>query len=176
MSALWRKSAASLLAAFLLTVVLGNGMVAAQSPLPSVASFDLCLRGGDVDAGTVAVGQTITVTLCGPFAPGSTETVTVNGESLGTAVAGANGAVMVVISITSRNCGANKVVATGPDMAGAIVMSSGTYSVMCKRAASAGPLAFTGANVFKALLAALLLIAAGAGLVIAQRRRSSGAR
>jgi hypothetical protein len=171
-----------------LTTVLGGGFAAGQTGYPPTTTTPVLCTGGNASAGTVAVGTTITFTLCGPFKPGTTVTVTVNGGAPSTKTANANGSVTVVLTVTSTssglvndpvkvdiNCGANNVVATGTSPTGAAATSTGTFTVNCAPATSPGGLAFTGANIFKFLAAALLLIAIGAALVLAQRRRRSHA-
>jgi hypothetical protein len=144
--------------------------------------------GGNANAGTVVVGTTVTFTLCGAFQPGSAVTITVNGEAAGTKTANANGSVTIVITITTStsalvndpvkvevNCGANNVVATGTSPTGGAAASTGAFSINCAPTTPSSGLAFTGANIFKFLAAALLLIAIGGALVLAERRRRSHA-
>jgi hypothetical protein len=136
---------------------------------------------GDVNAGIVAVGKTITFTLCGGYS-GAPVTITVNGTSAGTKTP-VNGAVTVVVTVVSQTvlqindpinvaavCGTNQVVTSGTGTPGA---STGTFTVACTTAVAGngGGLAFTGANILRFLLAALVLIAAGTALVLFQRRR-----
>jgi hypothetical protein len=170
--------------AVLFSSAFGGGLAAAQTGYPptTTASSALC-AGGGANAGVVKIGATVTFTLCGPFRPGSAVALTVDGDVAGVKTANANGAVTVVITITSSttalvndpikvdvNCGANNVIATGTSPTGTTVVSTGTFSITCAPTTSGG-LAFTGANISKFLAAALLLIAVGVALLVAERRR-----
>jgi hypothetical protein len=139
---------------------------------------------GNVNAGNVSVGQTVTFTLCGDFAPGASVTVTVNGV-LAITKTPTNGAVVVVVTVVSQTllavddpvnvaavCGINTVTATGATATGGTGNSTGTFNLLCTSTTTTkGGLAFTGANVMRFVLAALALIVIGALLVFFQRRR-----
>jgi len=166
----------------LLGTVTGGGMAYGQTtPTYSPGTSVPACTSGAADAGSVAPGQTATFNLCGVFKPGSNVILTVDGQAAGTKVASSAGVVPVVITVTSAttasvndpvivnvNCGANTVVATGTGPSGGT--QTGTFAVPCAATTASG-VAFTGANVMKGLLVALLLIAVGAALVLAQRRR-----
>lgn len=149
---------------------------------------------GSVDAGSHLVGERFTLTLAPTcvFDPGSSVTVTVNGQAVGTKVASSSGTVNVTITITSATqlsiddpilvssqCGRNTVVATGTSsVAASAVTQSASFTVSCPAAtasATTGTVAFTGANIAKWSAAALVLVAAGFGLVaLSRRRRANG--
>ncbi len=132
----------------------------------------------------MSVGQTITFTLCGNFAPGAAVTITVNGTIVFTK-APTNGAVVVVITIVSQSvaqvgdpvnvaiaCGANAVTATGAAAGGGTGTSTGNFNLVCtSTTTTSSGLALTGANVLLALGIAMVLIVLGALLVVFQRRR-----
>jgi hypothetical protein len=190
-----RHKLAALIGAVLLcsTVLLTGGSASAlSSPVPTQATcYPLstcptvppCVV-GNVNAGTVTVGKTITFTLCGDFAPGSSVTITANGVVVFTKTPSA-GAVTVVVTVTSQTvmavgdpvnvaatCGTNTIVATGPSAAGGTGMSTGTFTLLCtSTGTTTGPLALTGTNVMIALLIALALIGFGVLLVVLQRKR-----
>ena len=186
MSTLRHRFAAVLGLAVLLTTVLGGGMAAGQTGYPPTTTTPVLCAGGNATAGTIKIGTTITFTLCGTFKPGSTVSVVVDGNPPATKTANGDGSVTVVITVTSGsagtlndpvkialNCGANNVVATGTSPSGGAAASTGTFSIDCTPTTTSGGLAFTGANIFKFLAAALLLIAIGGALVLAERRRRS---
>jgi hypothetical protein len=189
-----RHKMAALVGAVLIcsTVLLSGGPASAQSsavprqncyPLSSCPPTPPCTV-GSVSAGVVVVGQTITFTLCGDFAPGASVTVVVNGTTVFTKTA-TNGAVVVVITVASQTilqvddpvnapaiCGNNAVVATGAKVGGGSSSPTGTFQLTCTSSTgSKGGLAFTGTNVMLGLLVALGLIALGTVLVVLQRRR-----
>jgi hypothetical protein len=163
-------------------VFLLGGAAQAQS-YPPGTSVPSCTV-GNVNAGSISVGQTVTFTLCGNFAPGAAVTVTVNGVSVFTK-APTNGAVTVVITVKSSTvlavddpvnvaavCGVNTAVATGATVGGGSASSSGTFNLVCTSSTTTSSgLAFTGTNVIEALLVAFALIVIGALLVVFQRRR-----
>ncbi len=177
MATLRYRFVATLAAAVLWAVFLGSALAAAQSAYPPAPPTTIACAGGDVDAGTVAVGQSITVTMCGPWQPGSPVGVVVGTAPADTVTAGGDGA--VTITMTPRTCGPDRAVATGPGAVAnsgtATATATATFSVTCAPARSKGVLATTGADIAKLLLAALVLIVAGAALVMAHRRRA-GAR
>lgn len=165
------------------TVFLGAGAAVAQTGYPPGTSVPACTV-GNVNAGNVSVGQTITFTLCGNFAPGASITVTVNGAVVLTKTP-TNGAVVVVVTVVSQTlltvddpvnvaavCGTNTATATGAAATGGTANSTGTFNLLCTSTTTTkGGLAFTGANVMRFVLAALALIVIGALLVLFQRRR-----
>lgn len=162
-------------------VLLTGGVAGAQTGYPPGTTTVPACVAGNVNAGNVAVGQTITFTLCGNFTAGTTDTITVNGAVVLTKTP-TNGADVVVVTITSQTvaavgdpvnaaivCGTNTVTATGPGTPGT---SSGTFNLECATpTTTSSGLAFTGANVLMGLLIALVLIVVGALIVIFQRRR-----
>jgi len=171
------------------TVVLAGGAAFAQTGgYPPPTTLPLCTAGG-VNAGNVAVGQTVTFTLCGNFAAGATVSLTVNGTSVDVTKTPVNGAVTVVITAVSNTvlevndpvdvaaaCGTNTVVATGSGNPGT---ATGTFDLLCSTTAttvastatSSSALALTGAHVIELLIIAALLIGLGAVLVAWNRRR-----
>jgi hypothetical protein len=177
------KLAALLGAVAVFSTVFLLGAVAQAQSYPPGTSVPSCTP-GDVNAGNVSVGQTVTFTLCGDFAPGAAVTVTVNGVAALTKTP-TNGAVVVVITVTSQTvlavsdpvnvaaiCGSNSAVATGAKMGGGTGSSTGTFNLVCTTTTTTSkPLAFTGANILMAVLIAFALIVLGALLVAFQRRR-----
>ncbi len=147
---------------------------------------------GTQDAGNHAVGDTFTVTLSPVclFAPGSSVAIVVNGISVTSKTADNSGFVSVTIKVNSQSelliedpvsvggqCGANRVVATGPSaVAGARVDQTATFGILC--AATAAPkatagVAFTGANILRWTAIAVALVLLGSLLIVADRRRRS---
>lgn len=170
------------------TMFFMGGTALAQTGYPPGTTIPPGCTSGAVNAGAVTVGQTITFTLCGPFAPGAMVTLTLDGQAVGSKQAAANGTVVMVVTITKQNeasindpvlaaivCGTNTATATGTNAAGATVTASGTFNLNCTAAPTTtttnGGLALTGANILKALLVAVALIGLGVLLVTAQRRR-----
>jgi hypothetical protein len=175
------------------TVLLFGGSAGAQSsavpmqtcgyPIGTCPTTPPCTP-GNASAGNVVVGQTITFTLCGDFAPGASVAVTANGTFVFSKPP-TNGAVVAVVTVVSQTllhvddpanapaiCGTNAVVATGAKIGGGTATSTGTFNLVCTSSTTTkGGLAFTGANVMLALLIALALIVVGTTLVIFQRRR-----
>ena len=165
------------------SVFLAGSVAGAQTGYPPGTSVPACTV-GNVNAGNVSVGQTVTFTLCGNFAPGATVTVTVNGAVTLTKTP-TNGAVVVVITVVSQTvlavddpvnvaavCGVNTATATGAAATGGTGQSTGTFNLLCTSTTTTkSGLAFTGTNVFRFLLVAFALIVIGALLVVLQRRR-----
>ena len=150
-------------------------------------------HGIDIDAGVVVVGQTITFTLCGPFLPGVTLTISLDGRVVGVKIASGNGAVTIVITITSIRsglihgllrapigCGKNVIVAVGAGVTSAVAVRHGTFTLRCPAADGRAPVALNGTKisrnlnqspvVYESLLAALLLLSVGGGLLFARRK------
>ncbi len=175
------------------TVLLYGGPASAHSsalPMQQACGYPLsacppappCVV-GNADAGSVTVGQTITFTLCGNFAPGAAVSIAVNGAVVLTKPP-TNGAVVVVITVVSQSllhvddpvnaaavCGSNTVVASGASAAGGTGTSTGRFNLSCTSTTTKSGLALTGANVMLGLLLAAALIIVGAVLVVFQRRR-----
>jgi hypothetical protein len=147
---------------------------------------------GSVNAGSHNVGDSFRVTLAPTcvFTPGAAVTVTVNGQAVGTKTATANGTVSVAITVVSSTqvsiddpvsvtaqCGSNSVVGSGPSsVANSNVTQSASFTINCPAStatASKGTVAFTGANIAKWSAGALVLVAAGFGLVLISRRRKT---
>jgi len=148
---------------------------------------------GVQDAGTHQIGETFQVTLSPVclFDPGTNVGVTVNGQTVGTKVVDANGAITVTIRVVSATelsiddpvsvrgqCGQNNVVGNGPSAtAGRNVAETAIFNVACPGPGGgvarpvSGRVAFTGANIAKWAAVALALIGIGAVLVVANRRR-----
>lgn len=141
-----------------------------------------------VDAGAHAIGSSFSFVLGCPFDPGSTVTITVNGQTVGTKTADASGAVTVNVTVVSQTvlqindpvtapgqCGPNSVVATGPAN-GSTGSITGGFTVLCPAGVvTAVPrrgVAFTGANILRWGAVAMLLVAVGAVLIVADRRRA----
>lgn len=168
-----REVAAIVAVAVTWCAVLGSGRAIAQTGYPPAPPTTVMCSGGDVDAGTVSLGQTITVTLCGPFQPGAVLAATLNGGlGLGTAPTTADGVGAVTITIRARKCGLNKVIVTGPGSTTTTAVRTATFYVMCARAPIAGVLPFTGGNIVVFLLVAALLIGVGALTLTVYRRRT----
>jgi len=143
---------------------------------------------GTVDAGAHAIGSTFSFVLGCPFEPGSTVTITVNGTTVGTKTADASGAVTVNVTVVSQTqlsindpvsapgqCGPNTVVATGAAN-GATGTNTAGFTVLCPAGvvtpSPRSGVAFTGANVLRWGAIAMVLVAVGAFLIIADRRRA----
>jgi hypothetical protein len=136
--------------------------------------------GAGSGGGTVAIGATLNVEACG-YRAGSTVNVSIDGQAATTTIAKATGCGRISIKpVSSTNavvsgidpaitCGANNAVFTGVSSAGASISQTVGFSINC--AVSAG-IVFTGANISKWLLAALVLLALGALILLAERRRS----
>jgi len=146
--------------------------------------------GDSGNLGSVNVGSTIVVNLrpeCLFSPPGSAVSIVVNGENAGTKPAKADGSVDVSINALSATrlavnpevsgrCGRNDISATGPsEAARRNVTQVGNITVVCPTSVAATPVrgrvAFTGGNILRWGGVALFLVAIGAGLVIADRRR-----
>ena len=150
---------------------------------------------GSQDAGAHAIGSSFSVVLAPTCAlsPGALVSIVVNGQAVGTKAAAANGTVTVNVTVASATqliindpvtvagqCGTNTIVATGPSAAagGATVTQTATFTVLCPTGVavatpvSRGRVAFTGANVLRWGAVALVLLAVGALLVVADRRRA----
>jgi hypothetical protein len=141
---------------------------------------------GNQQGGSHVLGEEFTTEGCG-FAPNSTETLTVDDQAAGTKKADANGCITVRIKIISSTkadvndpvrvtirCGSNDWTATGPAGSGTGQFRLVTaFDVACT--ARSGGTAFTGANVARWTLVAIVLIVLGGGLVLADRRRTQQA-
>lgn len=184
MSIIFRKLAALTAAVLGVSTVFFAGSALAQTGYPPGTSLPTCTV-GDINAGSLAVGQTAVFALCGPFAPGASVSVTVDGTAVFSKTP-VNGIVTVTVTRTSTTvvavgdpvnvatvCGSNSVTATGPGSSGATATANGTFVIQCAATTTttSSGLAFTGANVMLALGVATILIAAGALLVVFQRRR-----
>jgi hypothetical protein len=155
------------------------------TPYPGQA----CNRNSTSDLGTMAVGQVRTFTLTPNcvFTNGTPVTKSVNGTNVGTQNASAAGSVTVEVNAVSQTqlsiddpvivpavCGTNRIVATGASAAagGATVTHTGTFTLTCAATGTPpGGLSRTGQNLVRWSIAAAALIAVGAFLVIADRRR-----
>jgi hypothetical protein len=151
---------------------------------PPGTSVPTCVA-GNVNAGNLVVGQTVTFTLCGNFAAGASITVNVNGVSHVFTKTAVNGAVVVVVTVVSSTvlavgdpvnvaatCGTNTVVATGAAASGETTSVTGTFNLVCTSTTTTGNgLALTGTNAVIGILTAVGLIIVGALLVVFQRRR-----
>lgn len=141
---------------------------------------------GTHDGGTAHVGRTLVLEACG-FAPGSSVHVVVNGTDVGNKTADRVGCIHVRIRIVSATRGlvddpvpvtlkatGNTVVASGKSSAGAAVSQTVTFGVQAAQSHGRGPgnMAFTGANVIRWSAVALSLLAVGAGVLLADRRRA----
>lgn len=166
----------------LLAVIVGLAFV-----VPAAPAFAQTSGGSGtptvVNCGSAAVGATDSCTI-GGFPPGATVTVTVNGTGGLTKTADSSGNIHITIQITSQTtgilgdpvnvtiqCGTNTIVATGGG-----VTQTGTFTETCPAATpvTAAPtsnVAFTGANILRWTLAAAALLAIGAFMVWASRRR-----
>ena len=146
------------------------------------------LVGDSGNLATGSVGQTLTLTLTPEclFTPGSTVSITINGQAAGTKIANADGSVTVTVNILSTtllginpnvpgHCGVNEVSSNGPsENAGQNVTQIGRFTVLCPAAAAQpvrGRVAFTGGNILRWCGVALFLVAVGGALVMADRRR-----
>jgi len=148
---------------------------------------------GVQDAGNHQIGETFQVTLLPVclFDPGANLAISVNGQTVPSKVADANGAVTVTVRVVSATelsiedpvsvrgqCGQNNVVGTGLSAtAGRNVTQTAVFNVVCPGPGGgvatpvSGRVAFTGANIAKWAAVALALIALGAVLVTLNRRR-----
>jgi hypothetical protein len=134
---------------------------------------------GNQDVGTAVLGETVTRELCG-FAPNSAVQISVNGSSVTTMTADANGCVTVHFKVTSTSvvevegltavarCGANELLATGSQSGGAAVNQTVTFDVAC---GGSGQTAFTGANIVRGALTGAALVGVGVLTVLGGRRR-----
>jgi hypothetical protein len=152
--------------------------------------------------GTATIGSTITLTLqptC-VWTPNSAVQVLVNGESVGTKTADANGFVTVRITVLDDEtlsvddpvlvpaiCGTNTVVGRGTSTvaSGNVVTHQATFTLICEEEEEEGEeeevkdvkvpvakrLAFTGSNLEELLAVGLLLVVGGATVIVAARRR-----
>ena len=156
------------------------------------------------DVGTVNIGQTFVVQVAPQcvFTPGAAVTVTVNGVNIPGKVAGANGAVLVEVTVVSATqlsiddpvltpafCGVNTVTARGPSTAagGQQVTQTATFTVNCAATTTGGTtgtttgaatpitgrLSLTGSNTLRFVAIALALLAVGSLFAVAGRRRKA---
>lgn len=152
---------------------------------------------------TCAVGQTCTYSM-GGFPPGASVTISVNGTPAAVVTADANGFVTFTVTVSDPHisinggpaisvpAGANTISLSGGAVTQSFtlnVVSSTTPTTAATGAAggsggssstgsarSTGALAFTGADIAATVVGGLALLAVGTVLVVATRRRSSGAR
>jgi|GEM_PF-2886396 len=181
-----------------LMALLMSGALVSLAPVASAQTGyppALCTTANTaISAGTHNVGSTFTVRLTPVcvWDPGVAVAVTVNGQSIGTKVADASGAVGVTVTVVSAtqlsvddpiavaaHCGANNVSGTAPSSAAqANVSATATFNVACPGAVAAptrSGVAFTGANIARWGLIGLGLLAIGSLLVIGARRRRGAA-
>lgn len=128
----------------------------------------------------VSVGGTATPSLCG-FAPGSTVTLTIDGQPIGSLTAGSDACVTFPVSVLSTSksqvlgltiattCGANSVSGSGTGASGSATTASTSFSVIC--ATSSTGIVFTGSNSSRDLKFGGGLFLIGALVVFAFRRR-----
>ncbi|MCL9663704.1 ExeM/NucH family extracellular endonuclease [Curtobacterium albidum] len=138
-----------------------------QAPAaPSASSLTGANRGGVTAPASARAGETITVGV-GSALAGQRVSVWLYSDPvlLGTAVVAADGTVRVTIP-PSTATGQHRLAVTAAD--GSLV---GWTDIRIDPAT--GELAFTGAELTGGLVAALLLLAAGTGLVVARRRRAA---
>ncbi|NNN21391.1 MAG: hypothetical protein HKL80_05235 [Acidimicrobiales bacterium] len=137
-----------------------------------------------IQQGSFTSGKVINIQSSG-YAPGSTVAITLNGVSLGTAVADASGTVTETITVDT-------VTSTG----GTVSINGKTYNVSLTNnnltvvgsapnstqltvqnifglTSSSGGLAFTGINVLRWSIVIVALLVIGGGLIVFERRRSS---
>ncbi len=153
---------------------------------------------GVQDAGSHQIGETFKANLLPVclFNPGSNVNVTVNGQAVGAKVAAADGSITVTVRVVSATelaiedpvsvsgqCGPNTIVGNGPSAtAGRNVTQTANFTVICPGVNGPGgnggavtpvkgSVAFTGANIAKWALVALVLIGVGGLLVALNRRR-----
>jgi hypothetical protein len=133
------------------------------------------------DIGLERPGHPFTAEACG-FQPGSTVNVSFNGGSAGTATVDSSGCVHVAGEVLAAcpqvringivftgHTGANSIVNSGTGSNGASRTVTVKFNISC--AAGSGT-ARTGANILRWVIAALALIAVGAFLIVADRRRA----
>ncbi len=138
-----------------------------QAPAaPSASSLTGANRGGVTAPASARAGETITVGV-GSALAGQRVSVWLYSDPvlLGTAVVAADGTVRVTIP-PSTATGQHRLAVTAAD--GSLI---GWTDIRIDPAT--GELAFTGAELTGGLVAALLLLAAGTGLVVARRRRAA---
>jgi hypothetical protein len=128
----------------------------------------------------VAIGGTTSPTLCG-FAPGSTVTVMIDGQPVGSLTAGSDACVTFPVSVLSSSksqvlgltiattCGANSVSGSGTGANGTATTASTSFSVICATASTG--IVFTGSNSVRDLEFGGGLFVIGGLLVFAFRRR-----
>ncbi|HUQ62857.1 MAG TPA: LPXTG cell wall anchor domain-containing protein [Acidimicrobiales bacterium] len=121
---------------------------------------------------------------------GANIAVTVNGQSVGTKLPGADGAVTVTVTVVSAtelsiddpvsapaSCGTNTVSGVGQSsVGGGAVTGSSTFTLNCPAGAAqtGSPLARTGATIGNWSGTAVALVVSGLGLVALSRRRRQG--
>ena len=174
-----RRSAASLTGlAIGVTALVGlAGPAQAQDPkYPASPAPRQEGAGAGASDTTPAPGQQVTVSSgAGTFTPGSTVTVTVGGEVVGTVTAGADGSAVITITAPTTP-GRFQVVFSGTDD-GAAATESIALTVQAAAAGGggfAGGLPRTGADAVVPMAASgIALVLAGAGAIVVARRRSS---
>ena len=131
------------------------------------------------DRGVLVGGTKFNNEVCG-FQPNSTVTVTFNGTNVEQQTTDANGCARQVVETScppaatidghrfdAKAADENRLVVSGTGADGQPLSQTDTFGVRCV----GGKSAFTGANVLRWTIAALVLIAIGALFVVADRRR-----
>lgn len=169
------------------TAVAGfTGTAQAQTPAPyppTTAAPEQEGAGAGASDPTPAPGQQVTVSSgADTFTPGSTVTVTLDGEVVGTVTASGSGAAVVEITAPDEP-GTYQVVFTGTDDGAAATESvsitvqgaaAGGGTVTNPRPGVLGALPRTGADAVVPIAASgIALVVAGAGAIVVARRRSS---
>jgi hypothetical protein len=154
------------------TLVVAGAFLAVGMQAPALAGYVPSGCGLTVSATSVAAGAGVTVSGCG-FAGGSTVTITVESQVLGTVTADSTGAFSTTVTIpASLAPGVHTLEATGTAPDGSPLVLSASLTVV---AASTPGLristAFTGSNIWPAVLIGGGLLLVGAVLVMTVRRR-----
>ncbi len=154
----------------LATLAFAGSALAAPAAL---AAYTPSSGQGTVSSTTTTQGGTVQFSGDG-FQPGGTVSVTVNGTSVGSATAGANGTFVLGVKLTA--CGTNTLTGTGTDPNGGARSVSSVVTVTCAAAAvpQKGALPFTGTNfALPGLALGLGLVLLGTFAVTLGRRRRS---
>ncbi|MDP9388213.1 MAG: hypothetical protein M3Q48_09975 [Actinomycetota bacterium] len=174
-----------LLGALGVTLALAAPAVAqTTAPYPGTTSTTAAVSTATQVAGTLAVGQTTTITSC-PFRPGPVN-LAVNAQPAGTDTAEADGCARTTVAVLGVNlvrvegtqvaarCGDNTLAVTGPGAATATRTVNTVFGIDCPAAPAAtagGALPRTGAMILRWSLAGAALLAVGWLIVLADRRR-----
>lgn len=172
-----------LLGALAVTLALAAPAVAQTDPYPGTTSTTAVAATATQVAGTVAVGETTTITSC-PFTPGPVN-LAVNAEPAGTDTAEPDGCARTTVAVlgvdlvrvegtqVAARCGDNTLAVSGPGATAATRTVNTVFGIDCPApaATAGGTLPRTGAMVLRWSLAGAALLAVGWLIVLADRRR-----